>query len=141
MPESAAEAMAQLSVSYKDRPWEEIVAEKMPYYRKRIELFEGYREREFKKIEEAKAAGVPIKIILPDGAEKHGIKGATTPFDVANEISKSLAKKCVVAKVDGDTWDLHRPLEGDCALSLHSFDDAEGRDVSVLLSNRLLQII
>ena len=128
---SVVKAMSDLSVGpTKDRPWEEIVAEKKPYYDKRITLFEGYRQRELKKIEDAKAANVPIKIVLPDGGEKKGVQNVTTPFDVANEISKSLAKKCVVAKVDGATWDLFRPLEDDCTLSLHSFDDAEGRDVS-----------
>jgi hypothetical protein len=66
---------------------------------------------------------------MPDGKERAGIRGATTPLDVANEISKSLAKKCVVAKVDGADWDLFRPMEGDCTLQFFSFDDAEGRDV------------
>ena len=131
---SVAKAMSELTVGpTKDKPWEEIVAEKKPYYEKRITLFEGYRLRELKKIEDARTANVPIKIVLPDGGERKGVQNVTTPFDVANEISKSLAKKCVVAKVDGDTWDLFRPLESDCTLSLHSFDDAEGRDVSTLV--------
>jgi threonyl-tRNA synthetase len=102
----------------------------MPYYSKRIGLFEIYAQREKGKVEAAKIAAVSIKVILPDGQEKPAIKGVTTPFDIANDISKSLAKKCVVAKVNGDAWDLFRPLEDDCTLSLHSFDDAEGRDVS-----------
>lgn len=32
-------------------------------------------------------------------------------------------------QVDGSTWDLTRPLEGDCALQLLSFDDPEGKEV------------
>ena len=75
---------------------------RMPYYKKRVDLFEGYLEREKQKLEAAKGAAEPIKIIMPDGAERAGVKGVTTPFDVALEISKNLAKKCVVAKV-GDT--------------------------------------
>lgn len=106
------------------------VKERQPYYAKRIELFEKYHAREEAAIEAAKAANVPIKITLPDGAVKEGIKGATTPLDVANGISKSLAKKTVVAKVDGEVWDVFRPLEGDCAISLHSFDEPEGKEVS-----------
>ncbi len=66
----------------------------------------------------------------PPRAEKPGIKGVTTPLDIATQISKGLAKKTVVAKVDGATWDLTRPLEGDCALQLLSFDDPEGKEVS-----------
>ena len=69
-------------------------------------------------------------MVLPDGKTKHGIKGVTTPMDIAKEISTSLAKKVVVADVDGAAWDLMRPLEGDCAIKLFSFEDAEGKDVS-----------
>lgn len=61
--------------------------------------------------------------------EKSGVKGVTTPLDITNAISKGLAKKVVVAKVDGAVWDLTRPLEGDCALQLLSFDDPEGKEV------------
>ncbi len=32
-------------------------------------------------------------------------------------------------QVDGNLWDLARPLEGDCALTLLKFDDAEAKDV------------
>lgn len=62
-------------------------------------------------------------------AERPGVKGVTTPMDIANAISKGLAKKVVVAKVDGATWDMLRPLEGDCALQLLSFSDPEGKEV------------
>lgn len=107
----------------------EAVKERQPYYQKRIELFEKYHAREEAAVEAARAANVPIKVTLPDGATKDGIKGVTTPLDVANMISKSLAKKVLVAKVDGDVWDLFRPMEGDCSLSLHTFDDADGKEV------------
>ncbi len=50
-------------------------------------------------------------------------------MDIAKTISKSLANNAVVAKVDGNVWDLLRPLEGDCRLSLHTFDEDEGKDV------------
>ena len=50
-------------------------------------------------------------------------------MDIANQISKGLAKKAVVAKVDSAAWDLLRPLQGDCALQLLCFEDAEGKEV------------
>ena len=127
----AQKQMDNLSVSQKDKPFSEIVAEKKPYYHKRIELFEQFHAREQAQIAAAKEANVPIKIVLPDGAVKEGIKNATTPLDVASQISKSLAKKVVVAKVDGELWDVFRPLEGDCALQLLSFDDTDGKEVRV----------
>lgn len=39
---------------------------------------------------------------------------------------------CLVApcQVDGMIWDMARPLEGDCALQILSFDDPDGKDVS-----------
>ncbi|PRW60977.1 threonyl-tRNA synthetase [Chlorella sorokiniana] len=102
--------------------------EHQPYFAKRVELFNQYKARQAAALEAAKAANVPIRIVLPDGGERAGVKGVSTPLDIANQISKGLAKKTVVAKVDGATWDLTRPLEGDCALQLLSFDDPEGKE-------------
>ncbi len=81
------------------------------------------------QIEKAKQEQAPIKVTLPDGTVKDGVKLVTTPMDIAKTISKSLANNAVVAKVDGNVWDLLRPLEGDCKLSLHTFDEDEGKDV------------
>ena len=58
----------------------------------------------------------PINVKLPDGTVKQGVKGKTSPYDIALGISKGLAENSVVAKVNGKGWDLKRPLEGkfDC---------------------------
>lgn len=108
--------------------WDKIVEQKKPYYEKRVELFQEIKARQDASIENAKAANIPIHITLPDGSEKPGVKGVTSPMDVAVSISKSLAKKVVVAKVDNKVWDLARPLEGDCSLELMTFDSPEGKD-------------
>ena len=137
-PDAAASQVEALSLNQaaapeakpKDtRPWGDLVAEKLPYYKRRVELFEQYKARHVREVEAAKEAGVAIRVILPDGTEKAGVKGATTPFDVANMLSKSLAKKAIVAKVDGAAWDMFRPLECDCALQIVGFDDPEGKEV------------
>lgn len=65
---------------------------------------------------------------MPDGKVKEGKKWNTTPFDVAKEISKSLASNALIAKVNGVLWDMNRPLEDDCKLELFTFDTDEGRD-------------
>jgi threonyl-tRNA synthetase len=132
MAAEAANKMAALSVADGKTP-EQLVAEKKPYYEKRIQLFEQFWARQQASVEAAKKENVQISVVLPDGKTKHGLKGVTTPFDIAKEISTSLAKKVVVADVDGSAWDLMRPLEGDCTLKLFSFEDAEGKDVSVRL--------
>lgn len=115
--------------SGEQKTWEQVVEEKKPYYQKRVDLFTSIKEKQNAALDAAKAANVPIKVVLPDGSEKPGIKNATTPLDIATSISKSLAKKTIVAKVDGEVWDLNRPLEGDCALQLLSFDDPDGKEV------------
>lgn len=122
--ESATDGVAALAVN----DHKAAAAARAPFYARRIELFEKFHARQQAEVEKARAAAVPIKIVLPDGAVKEGIKGATTPLEVAAGISKSLAKKVVVAKVDGAVWDAFRPLEGDCALQLLSFDDPDGRE-------------
>jgi threonyl-tRNA synthetase len=77
------------------------------------------------------AAKVPVDITvtLPDGKTVPGQSWRTTPYDIASGISKGLADSCVVAKVNGEVWDLDRVLEGDVKLELIKFDDDEGQAV------------
>lgn len=71
-----------------------------------------------------------LQVTLPDGAVKEGQSWRTTPFDIAQGISQGLAENTVVAKVDGEVWDLDRPLEGDCKLELLKFDNNDAKAVS-----------
>jgi threonyl-tRNA synthetase len=69
-----------------------------------------------------------IKVTLPDGSEREYAEGAS-PLDVAESISKSLAKKALAAKVDGEMWDLVRPLEGDAEVAIITDRDPEGLEL------------
>jgi threonyl-tRNA synthetase len=100
---------------------------KQPYYNKRIALFEKYYERTQWDVKQAADMNESITVTLPDGNTKPATRFLTTPKDVADSISKSLGKKVVVAKVDGDNWDIFRPLEEDCKLELFTFDTPEGK--------------
>merc|ERR1712088_1301324 len=71
----------------------------------------------------------PLTVTLPDGKTVSGETWRTTPYDIALGISKGLADNCVVAKVNGEVWDLDRPLEGDAKLELIKFEDEEGQAV------------
>lgn len=71
----------------------------------------------------------PIKVTLPDGKALEGLSWKSTPYDMAALISKGLADSAVISKVNGELWDLDRPLEGDCQLQLLKFDDEEGQAV------------
>lgn len=50
-----------------------------------------------------------IKLIFPDGSIKEYAYGVT-PSEVAQSISTSLVKKCVLAKVEDNLVDMNRPL-------------------------------
>ncbi|MFC7291612.1 threonine--tRNA ligase [Hirschia litorea] len=69
-----------------------------------------------------------IQITLPDGSTRD-IADGSSPRDVAESISKSLSKRSIVATVNGELWDMARPLEGDSKLALHSKDDPEGLEL------------
>ena len=69
-----------------------------------------------------------ISITLPDGSQK-SMPAGSRPLDVALAISPRLADACIVAKVNGDLWDLTRPFEGDATLQLLTTKDPESLDV------------
>lgn len=71
----------------------------------------------------------PIKITLKDGTVKEGVCWETSPFDIAKDIGKSFLERQCISKVNGELWDLERPLEGDAALEFFDFETEEGRRV------------
>uniref|UniRef100_A0ABI7WEH2 Threonyl-tRNA synthetase n=1 Tax=Felis catus TaxID=9685 RepID=A0ABI7WEH2_FELCA len=70
-----------------------------------------------------------ITVRVADGKTVEGEVWKTTPYQVAAEISQELAESAVVAKVNGELWDLDRPLEGDSTLELLMFDNEEAQAV------------
>lgn len=77
----------------------------------------------------AKQPREDIEIILPNGSTKTGKSWETSPSQIALEISKSLLSRTVIARVNGELWDLDRPLEKSCKLELLDFDHPEGKKV------------
>lgn len=70
-----------------------------------------------------------IVVTMPDGSERNGKGWETSPMSIAQDVSKSLADRVVIAKVDGELWDLERPLEKSCKLELLDFEHPEGKKV------------
>ncbi|KAF8752003.1 Threonyl-tRNA synthetase [Rhizoctonia solani] len=70
----------------------------------------------------------PITITLPDGSTKEGKSWETSPMSIAAQLSKSLSERVVIAKVDGNLWDLERPLEKSCSLELLDFEHPEAAE-------------
>ena len=66
-----------------------------------------------------------VKITFPDGAVKEFPAGVT-PLEIANGISKSLAKKSVSGKLNGHYVGMNDGIQEDGAFSLITKDDAEG---------------
>ena len=63
-----------------------------------------------------------ITLTLPDGSQREVARG-TTGADVAASIGPGLAKAALAAKVDGEIFDLSRPILADAALALVTAKD------------------
>jgi threonyl-tRNA synthetase len=69
-----------------------------------------------------------LTISLPDGGQKI-VPSGTRPIDVANSISPRLASDAIVARVDGQLFDLTRPLEADSQLEILTTKSPEALQV------------
>ena len=69
-----------------------------------------------------------IKISLPDGKIKN-FDRSLSAFDVARDISPSLAKKAVCARIDGVLKDLSVSIEKDCELEIIVLDSEDGLEI------------
>ncbi len=69
-----------------------------------------------------------IQVTLPDGS-RHEYPVGTRPLDVAKAISPRLADAAIVARVNGDLYDLTRPLEADTTLELLTAKNPETLEV------------
>jgi threonyl-tRNA synthetase len=69
-----------------------------------------------------------VLVSLPDGSQKPFPAG-TRPLDIAASISKRLAEDAIVAKVNGELWDLTRPLEGDASVQILTTKDPASLEV------------
>ena len=67
-----------------------------------------------------------IKITFPDGSVREFAKG-TTAMQIAESISSRLAQEVLAASVNGEVWDLTRPINEDAAVKLFKWDDEEGK--------------
>ncbi len=79
-------------------------------------------------MEAAKNQSPEIVIMLPDGATRTFPRG-TTGLEIAENISKSLAKAVVAVKIDGVLSDLSLPIEDNAKIALVKRDDPEGLEL------------
>ena len=67
-----------------------------------------------------------IKVKFPDGAIKE-FESGVSGIDIANSISPRLAKEVVAVSVNDEIWDANRPINTDCNIKLHKWEDDEGK--------------
>ena len=65
-----------------------------------------------------------LNIKFPDGSIKQ-FENGITPAQIATSISSSLAKKCVIAKVNGCLHDMGSPIVEDASIELLNIDSSE----------------
>src|SRR5664280_2760727 len=69
-----------------------------------------------------------IEITLPDGS-KQSVAAETRPIDIARGIGARLADAAIAAKVNGEMFDLTRPIEQDATLQILTAKDPESLEV------------
>lgn len=67
-----------------------------------------------------------VKITFPDNREKEYKKGSTG-FDIAQSIHPRLAKEALSVTVNGELWDMRRPIDMDSSIRFHKWEDEEGK--------------
>ena len=67
-----------------------------------------------------------VKITFPDGSSRE-FEAGVTGMQIAESISPKLAKEVLVASVNGQLYDLSRPIEQDSTIELHKWDDPQGK--------------
>ncbi len=67
-----------------------------------------------------------ITITFPDKSTRQ-YEAGVTPFQIAESISPRLAQDILAASVNGEEWDISRPIEQDGEIKLFKWDDPEGK--------------
>ncbi len=68
-----------------------------------------------------------IQISFPDGQARSYEKGVSS-LDIAKSISEGLARNILVSKVNGEVWDLSRPIQNDAEIQFLKWEDTDGRN-------------
>ena len=69
-----------------------------------------------------------LQVTLPDGSVQ-GVPQGTRPIDIARSISTRLADDAIVARVNGNLWDLNRSLEADSQVEILTPNNPEALEV------------
>ena len=67
-----------------------------------------------------------ITITFPDGSSRQ-FPGGTTGDEIASSISEGLRRQALAVEVDGEVWDLARPIDRDAEVRILTWRDPEGQ--------------
>jgi len=67
-----------------------------------------------------------INITFPDGAVRQYEQGSSA-MDIAKSISEGLARKILSAEVNGEIWDLSRPINNDASVKFLTWEDEKAK--------------
>ena len=67
-----------------------------------------------------------IKITFPDGSVRE-FENGVTPYQIAESISPRFAADVLAAHVNGEKWDISRPINEDASIELFKWDSEEGK--------------
>ena len=84
-----------------------------------------------------KIYAIMINITFPDGSVRSYNEGIT-PYEIAQSISPRLAADVLAASVDGQVYDLDRPVNKDASLKLHKWEDQEAKQTFWHSSSHLM---
>jgi threonyl-tRNA synthetase len=69
-----------------------------------------------------------LQITLPDGSVQ-SVPDGGRPIDIARKIGQRLADDAIVARVNGNLWDLNRPFEADSSLEILTAKNTDALEV------------
>ncbi len=67
-----------------------------------------------------------ITITFPDKSTRQ-YEAGTTPLQIAESISPRLAQDILAATINGEDWDISRPIDKDAEIKLFKWEDPEGK--------------
>ncbi|KFO18199.1 Threonyl-tRNA synthetase, mitochondrial, partial [Fukomys damarensis] len=101
-----------------------------PWLVERLGLFEELWAAQVTRLAStAQKEARTIKVSLPGGQKVDAVAWSTTPYQLARRMSLNLADTALAAEVNGELYDLERPLETDSDLRFLTFESPEGKAV------------
>ncbi|KAI5135840.1 threonyl-tRNA synthetase [Nematocida ausubeli] len=91
------------------------------YIERRLEIFDRVKGQQ----ESQEKVKIQIKTVH---GEIEGLSHETTPFKISQEINPN-HKEFIVARVNEELWDAHRPFERDSVVEFLTFSDEDGKKV------------